>query len=70
MQGIGTVNRVWQCARLLGAERRRVLAAASADAATLDLLSVLRLAGPPYQLDHPRAPPNALSSLRVPSRSE
>lgn len=50
VEGIGIVTRVWQCAKLLGEDRRRVLATAGADSATLDLLSVLRRSGPPYQL--------------------
>lgn len=50
VDAIGIVTRVWQCAKLLGEERRRVLAAAGADAAILDLLSVLRRSGAPYQL--------------------
>ncbi len=50
VEGIGIVTRVWQCAKLLGEDRRRVLAAAGADSATLDLLSVLRCSGPPYRL--------------------
>lgn len=50
VEGIGIVTRVWQCAKLLGEDRRRVLADAGADSATLDLLSVLRRSGPPYQL--------------------
>lgn len=50
VQGIGIVTRVWQCAKLLGEDRRRVLADAGVDGATLDLLSVLRRSGPPYQL--------------------
>ncbi len=50
VEGIGIVTRVWQCAKLLGEDRRRVLAAAGADPATLDLISVLRRSGPPYQL--------------------
>lgn len=50
VEGIGIVTRVWQCAKLLGEDRRRVLADAGADAATLDLLSVLRRSGPPYRL--------------------
>lgn len=50
VQGIGIVTRVWQCAKLLGEDRRRVLAAAGADPATLDLLSVLRRSGSPYRL--------------------
>lgn len=50
VEGIGIVTRIWRLARLFGEDRRRVLADAGADAATLDLLSVLRRAGPPYQL--------------------
>lgn len=50
VEGVGIVTRVWQCAKLLGEDRRRVLAAAGADAATLDLLSVLRRSGAPYRL--------------------
>jgi len=50
VEGIGIVTRIWRLARLLGEDRRRVLADAGADAATLDLLSVLRRAGAPYQL--------------------
>ncbi|MEV3873700.1 MarR family transcriptional regulator [Streptomyces sp. NPDC049906] len=47
---IGIVTPVWQLAKLLGDDRRRVLARAGVDAATLDLLSVLRRSGPPYTL--------------------
>lgn len=50
VDGIGIVTRVWQCAKLLGEERRRVLTAAGADTAILDLLSVLRRSGAPYRL--------------------
>lgn len=50
VEGIGIVTRVWQCAMLLGKDRRRVVADAGADPATLDLLSVLRRSGPPYRL--------------------
>jgi DNA-binding MarR family transcriptional regulator len=50
VDGIGIVTRIWRCAKLLGEDRRRVLAAAGADSATLDLLSVLRRSGPPYRL--------------------
>ncbi|WP_349294493.1 MarR family winged helix-turn-helix transcriptional regulator [Baekduia alba] len=50
VDAIGIVTRVWQCSMLLGADRRRVLADAQADSATLDLLSVLRRSGPPYRL--------------------
>ncbi|MGC0366099.1 DNA-binding MarR family transcriptional regulator [Rhodococcus sp. 27YEA15] len=48
--GIGIVTRLWMCAKLLGEDRRRVLAGAGADTATLDLLSVLRRSGTPYRL--------------------
>ena len=50
VEGIGIVTRVWQCAKLLGEDRGRVLSAAGADPATLDLLSVLRRSGTPYRL--------------------
>jgi len=50
VEGIGIVTRIWRLAHLFGEDRRRVLAQAGADAATLDLLSVLRRAGSPYQL--------------------
>jgi DNA-binding MarR family transcriptional regulator len=50
VEGIGIVTRVWRLAKLLGEDRRSTLAAAGADAATLDLLSVLRRGGPPYRL--------------------
>lgn len=48
--GIGIVTRVWRLAKLFGEDRRRILAVAGADPAILDLLSVLRRAGAPYQL--------------------
>lgn len=47
---IGILTRIWQAAKLLSDERRRTLARVSLDAATLDLLSNLRRAGPPYRL--------------------
>ncbi|WP_396923354.1 MarR family winged helix-turn-helix transcriptional regulator [Mycolicibacterium sp.] len=47
---IGIVTRVWHAAKLLGEDRRRTLAAAGADTAVLDLLSVLRRSGAPYRL--------------------
>lgn len=50
VEGIGIVTRVWRLAKLLGEDRRRTLTEAGADPATLDLLSVLRRSGPPYQL--------------------
>ncbi len=50
VEGIGVVTRVWRLGKLFGEDRSRVLAGAGADAATLDLLSVLRRAGHPYRL--------------------
>ena len=47
---IGIVSRIWYLAKLFGEDRRRTLAAADLDPAILDLLSVLRRAGPPYRL--------------------
>ncbi len=49
-EGIRIVTRIWRLAKVLGDDRRRTLATAGADASTLDLLSVLRRAGPPYRL--------------------
>ncbi len=50
VSSIGIVTPIWQLAKLLGDDRRRVLAAAGVDTATLDLLSVLRRSGEPYTL--------------------
>ncbi|MGC7094275.1 MarR family winged helix-turn-helix transcriptional regulator [Amycolatopsis lurida] len=50
VESIGVVTRIWHAAKLLGEDRTRTLAAAGADAAILDLLSVLRRSGPPYRL--------------------
>ncbi|WP_376772521.1 MarR family winged helix-turn-helix transcriptional regulator [Streptomyces zagrosensis] len=50
VSSIGIVTPIWRLAKLLGDDRRRVLARAAVDAATLDLLSVLRRSGPPYTL--------------------
>ncbi|MBN6037630.1 MarR family winged helix-turn-helix transcriptional regulator [Amycolatopsis sp. 195334CR] len=50
VDSIGVVTRIWHAAKLLGEDRTRTLAAAGADAAILDLLSVLRRSGPPYRL--------------------
>ena len=47
---IGILTRIWRAAKLLSDERRRTLAAIGMDAATMDLLSTLRRAGPPYRL--------------------
>jgi DNA-binding MarR family transcriptional regulator len=50
VEGIGIITRIWHIAKLVGTQRRRVLAEAGADTATLDLLAVLRRAGEPYRL--------------------
>ena len=50
VESIEIVTPIWRLAKLLADDRRRVLQACGVDAATLDLLSVLRRAGPPYQL--------------------
>ncbi|HVV18011.1 MAG TPA: MarR family transcriptional regulator [Pseudonocardiaceae bacterium] len=50
VSSIGIVTPIWRLAKLLADDRRRVLAAAGVDGATLDLLSVLRRSGPPYEL--------------------
>ncbi|WP_242587732.1 MarR family transcriptional regulator [Streptomyces sp. MST-110588] len=50
VSSVGIVTPIWQLAKLLGDDRRRVLARAGVDTATLDLLSVLRRAGEPYTL--------------------
>ena len=47
---IGVITRIWRIGKLLADERRRTLARLDIDAATLDLLSTLRRAGPPYRL--------------------
>ncbi|SHG07077.1 MarR family winged helix-turn-helix transcriptional regulator [Streptoalloteichus hindustanus] len=50
VRSIGVISRVWHAAKLLGDDRRRTLAALGVDQATLDLLSTLRRAGPPYRM--------------------
>lgn len=47
---IEIVTPLWRLAKLFADDRRRVLADAGVDPATLDLLSVLRRAGRPYEL--------------------
>lgn len=47
---IGVITRIWRIGKLLGDERRRTQARLGIDAATRDLLSTLRRAGPPYRL--------------------
>lgn len=49
-ESIGVITRIWRIGKLLADERRRTLARLGIDAATLDLLSTLRRAGPPYRL--------------------
>ena len=50
VESIEIVTPIWRLAKLLADDRRRVLRACGVDAATLDLLSVLRRAGAPYRL--------------------
>lgn len=47
---IEIVTPIWRLAKLFADDRNRVLRAAGIDAATLDLLSVIRRSGPPYSL--------------------
>jgi DNA-binding MarR family transcriptional regulator len=44
------VTPIWRLAELFADDRSRVLREAGIDAATLDLLSVIRRSGPPYTL--------------------
>jgi DNA-binding MarR family transcriptional regulator len=50
VSSIEIVTPVWRLAKLLADDRRQVLQACGVDPATLDLVSVLRRAGPPYRL--------------------
>jgi len=47
---IEVITPVWRIAKVLADDRRRTLAGLGVDPSTLDLLSVLRRAGPPYEL--------------------
>lgn len=47
---IGVITRIWRIAKLLDDDRRRTMARLGVDAATRDLISTLRRAGPPYRL--------------------
>jgi DNA-binding MarR family transcriptional regulator len=47
---IGIVTPLWRLAKLFADDRRRLLTELGVDPATLDLLSVLRRAGTPYEL--------------------
>ncbi|MFC1405124.1 MULTISPECIES: MarR family winged helix-turn-helix transcriptional regulator [Streptacidiphilus] len=49
-ESIEIVTPIWRLAKLFTDDRNRVLREAGIDAATLDLLSVLRRSGPPYTL--------------------
>ena len=50
VSSIEIVTPIWRLAKLFADDRRRVLQACGVDPATLDLLSVIRRAGPPYRL--------------------
>jgi len=50
VDSIEVVTPLWRLAKLFADDRRRVLSAAGVDPATLDLLSVLRRSGKPYEL--------------------
>jgi DNA-binding MarR family transcriptional regulator len=50
VSSIEIVTPIFRLAKLFADDRRRVLQACGVDGATLDLLSVIRRAGPPYQL--------------------
>lgn len=49
-ESIEIVTPIWRLAKLFADDRSRVLREARIDAATLDLLSVIRRSGPPYTL--------------------
>lgn len=50
VDSIGIVTPLWRLAKLFADDRRKLLARAGVAPATLDLLSVLRRSGPPYEL--------------------
>ncbi len=50
VDSIEIVTPLWRLAKLFADDRRRVLARVGVDSATLDLLSVLRRSGKPYEL--------------------
>ncbi len=50
VSSVEIVTPIWRLAKLFADDRRRVLRACGVDSATLDLLSVIRRAGPPYRL--------------------
>jgi DNA-binding MarR family transcriptional regulator len=47
---IEVITPLWRIAKILADDRRRTLAALGIDPSTLDLLSVIRRSGPPYEL--------------------
>ncbi|WP_437004297.1 MarR family winged helix-turn-helix transcriptional regulator [Streptomyces sp. enrichment culture] len=49
-EAIEIITPLWRVAKILADDRRRTLARLGIDGATLDLLSVIRRAGPPYEL--------------------
>jgi DNA-binding MarR family transcriptional regulator len=49
-ESIEVITPIWRIAKALEDDRRRTLAAVGVDPSTLDLLSVIRRAGPPYEL--------------------
>jgi DNA-binding MarR family transcriptional regulator len=49
-ESIEVITPVWRIAKVLADDRRRTLAALGVDPSTLDLLSVIRRAGSPYEL--------------------
>lgn len=49
-EAVEIITPLWRIAKILADDRRRTLASLRIDGATLDLLSVIRRAGPPYEL--------------------
>jgi DNA-binding MarR family transcriptional regulator len=49
-ESIAVITPIWRIASVLAEDRRRTLARIGVDPSTLDLLSVIRRAGPPYEL--------------------
>lgn len=49
-EAIEIITPLWRIAKVLADDRRRTLATLGVDSSTLDLLSVIRRAGPPYAL--------------------
>jgi DNA-binding MarR family transcriptional regulator len=49
-ESIEIITPLWRIAKVLADDRRRTLAALGIDSSTLDLLSVIRRSGPPYEL--------------------